>query len=288
MHVYRIYRDFKRNTIQKKLTVMFAETMRKMVTDTYLHSSINMSIKRQICIPETETITSYIDRQRYANACVVKLIDTRTVTAAEIYKKYKVCVLNFACSVEPGGGVLIGSVAQEESLCRCSTLYPCLCSPDMYDQFYLPHIKTNQFLGTDDCIFTPDIVVFQTDEFYPRPRLQKKYFQMDVITCSAPALNHTNLCGKSLYELHYKRLIRIMDVAANQNEEVVILGAFGCGAFLNEPHIVAEAMMNVVKRYRHMFRRIVFAIPSNSERNMNYKVFKQAISNSFPEMVGQI
>lgn len=221
-------------------------------------------------------IDSVIDTQ-----CCIELLDSRSLNAAAKYKNPTTCVLNFACSTEPGGGVLEGSVAQEESLCRSSTLYPCLCSTQMYEEFYYPHIRSKNFINNDDCIYTPHVTVFQTDELFPTLLDQKDWFHTNIITCCAPTLNHTHLFGQSLYDLHFKRLCRILDIAASKKNNVIVLGAFGCGAFRNNPHIVSEAMMNVIKHYRYVFNRIVFAIPSNDKSDSNYAVFKKAIFNQF-------
>lgn len=257
---------------KNKLTVLFAETLRMMITNPKLHNAIKDSIRHQICISEKEDFFSYCDKKINDRSASIEVVNACSFEAAEIYKKSRTCVLNFACSVEPGGGVLVGSIAQEESLCRASTLYPCLCSMETYEKFYLPHIEEKDFLGKDDCIYTPNVIVFQSDTLYPKLRPEKEWFEVGIITCSAPALNHTELKNYSLYDLHYRRLNRILDVAANNRNDVIILGAFGCGAFLNDPNIVAQAMFDAVKHYQYVFKSIIFAIPK-SVTNRNYKIF---------------
>lgn len=269
----------------KQLTDSFADSEYQMKTNPRLIEAIEKSKSQQKMVCGRNDHTSYFDSSIYKQACRVQICNERSFQAASRYNNMRICVLNFACSTDPGGGVLFGSMGQEEALCRCSTLYPCLITDKMMSSFYKPHIESGDFIGEDDCIYTPGVVVFKTDEFYPKNMDESKWFKSDVITCSAPALNHTELNGSSLYEIHYKRLRRILDIAVNNSCEVMVLGAFGCGAFKNEPHIVAEAMMNVVKHYRFCFKEIIFAIPTNDRcaPNGNYDIFRTAIDNFFGE-----
>ena len=98
------------------------------------------------------------------------------------------------------------------------------------------------------------------------------WYDVDVITCAAPNLRvQNNYNGKSSYnnakkmtndellKLHEKRLKRILDTALSEDDETIILGAFGCGAFMNDPQIVAQAAKNVIREYLYSFKNIEFA-----------------------------
>ena len=115
--------------------------------------------------------------------------------------------------------------------------------------------------------------------------------EVDVITCAAPNLrdNPSNpynknegkrkvkISDKELLELHEKRLKRILDVAAVNGDEVVILGAFGCGAFQNKPEIVSKAAANVIGDYLHLFKIIEFAVYCSPRDSRNYDVFNRVL-----------
>ena len=81
----------------------------------------------------------------------------------ERYPDSKIAVHNFASATNPGGGVKRGSSAQEECLCRCSTLYPCLDTKYLLDNFYGFHRKLHDLRYTDACIYSPDVIVFKDD-----------------------------------------------------------------------------------------------------------------------------
>ena len=81
-----------------------------------------------------------------------------------------------------------------------------------------------------------------------------------------------------LLELHKKRMSRILDIAKANGAEVVILGAFGCGAFQNSPDVVARAMKETVKKYLYSFKTIEFAVYCPPGDTKNYDVFKRILS----------
>ncbi len=78
-------------------------------------------------------------------------------------------MLNFASATNPGGGVVKGSSAQEECLCRCSVLYPCLDTRKMWAKFCDPHRQAGDPLYNDDCIYTPRVRVIKSDVQFSEP-----------------------------------------------------------------------------------------------------------------------
>ncbi len=208
----------------------------------------------------------------------------RSFEAAWHYMGYETCVLNFASATNPGGGVLWGSTAQEECLCRCSTLYANLTAPSAWWRFYEPHQEQRNPLYNDDCIYTPDVLVFKTDTRSPQLLDPEDWMQCNVITCAAPNLRpmhegrtHITITDAELLELHVQRLRRILSIAASRGNEVVILGAYGCGAFQNPPEIVAVAMAQVVDEFKYYFHTIEFAVYCSPKDEHNYEVFKRIL-----------
>ena len=215
----------------------------------------------------------------------------RTFEAASEYRGMKTVVHNFASATNPGGGVVRGANAQEECLCRCSGLYFNLNEQNMWDGFYRPHRASRDPLHNDDIIFTPDVLVFKMDTEKPELLPEADWYKVDVITCAAPNLrdkpsNRFNrgdgvkkakISDKELLLIHEKRLRRILDIAVAEGDEVIILGAFGCGAFSNSPEVVAHAAKNVIKEYLNVFKVIEFAVYCGSKDNRNFKTFERVL-----------
>ena len=189
-----------------------------------------------------------------------------------------------------------GSNAQEEAICRCCTLYFNLSDRKIADEFHNRHKKLIRMgemtsLYNDDCIFTPGVCVFKSDTSFPELLPMEKWYEVDIITCAAPNLRErpsnpmnpgsgtspVKISDKDLLNLHIKRMSRICDIAIKQKDEVLILGAFGCGAFCNSPRVVAEAMARVVEKYRYDLKVIEFAVFCTPRDSENYEVFSKRL-----------
>ena len=130
--------------------------------------------------------------------------------------------------------------------------------------------------------------------FSPRPTLlaERDWYEVDVISCAAPNLrekpsNRMNahdgnrriaISPDDLRRLHERRLARILDVASANGAEAVVLGAFGCGAFRNDPTVVASAAAAVIPGYRTLFRTIEFAVYCRPGDSSNYTAFRNTMS----------
>jgi len=267
---------------------VFKDTERLCNEHVALKEAIKSSITEQKLIKQD--VKLQVEKQVYTEPAKVIVSKKRSYEAAEAYKGQKVGVHNFASATNPGGGVTRGSSAQEECLCRCSNLYFCLNTPEMWDGFYRPHRKERNSLHNDDIIYTPDVVVFKSDTSHPELMPENKWYKVNVLTCAAPNLrpkpsNDYNpddgiavkITDKELLALQEKRLGKVLDVAVMEGNEVVILGAFGCGAFDNNPDIVARAAANVVKEYRFAFKTIEFAVYCSAWDKRNFETFERVM-----------
>ena len=193
----------------------------------------------------------------------------------------KIAVLNFASATNPGGGVLRGSSAQEESLCRCSTLYPTLAQPWLQNEFYQENRQRKDPRHTDACIYSPGVEIIKTDDSVPRRMPEKGWVKVDVISCAAPNLHPRfgetkpaiQLTEEEQYLLHLSRAKHILHIAAANHVDTLILGAFGCGAFRNNPWAVSRAYRRALEDYKQYFVNVEFAIFCRSYEDENYTAF---------------
>ena len=240
------------------------------------------------------------DKQQYWVTEEVPTFENRFDTDAKIVvskstsfgaaRKYngEIAVLNFASATNPGGGVTHGSFAQEECLCRCSTLYNNLILKEAADKFYLPHRSGLSPLHNDDIIYTPGVVVFKSDDYKDYGTTKN----VNIITCAAPNLREVpknefnsenttvpaTISDDDLLELHKQRGRKILSVAAANKNDYVVLGAFGCGAFRNDPKIVAEAYKQILPEFKNAFKVIEFAVFCRDHETINYDTFKEILN----------
>ena len=271
---------------------IFKDTERRYLTDSYLKSTITASVAAQTFIAEKETIVVPVAQTQKQAKVIVS--GKRSLEAAEPYAKQgkKVCVLNFASASNPGGGVVNGSSAQEECICRCTTLYPCLNISAMWDAFYMPHRKANNPLYNNDCIYTPNVCVFKSDTNFPEPLPQAEWWKVNILTCAAPNLRErpsnamnpnagataAKISATELEKLLTSRVRRIFEVAVANGNEVLILGAFGCGAFRNPPEIVARVFYNVMQEYLDRFDVIEYAVYHTERELANFEAFSSVMA----------
>jgi uncharacterized protein (TIGR02452 family) len=186
----------------------------------------------------------------------------------------RVVALNFASARNPGGGFLGGAKAQEEDLARCSALYPCLLTQRAY---YDANRAELSLLYTDHIIYAPEVPFFRDD----RLDLLDEPFLVSIITAPAPnageALRRDPGIQPQIRATLARRAEKILQVAAEQGHDTLVLGAWGCGVFRNNPREVADVFADLLQRpaFAHAFVRAVFAIYDRSKGQSTLQVFTE-------------
>ena len=232
--------------------------MKNMKTITHFYSYPNkfyseprLDLEDSESEPDTDMVTEIIYERLKVIECAQKY--------RNLNMNKNVGILNFASAKHPGGGFLRGSMAQEESIAYVSTLYHSLVESDMYE---INKEDSKNGLYNDIAIYTSEICIFKLDRddgAYIEP------FYVSVISC--PAVNkldakRKNVEDTTIYDKMVDRIRLVLETAKTHKVNILILGAFGCGVFGNEPKDVKDICMGLIENeYDNVFEKIIFTIP---------------------------
>ena len=195
-----------------------------------------------------------------------------------------VLVLNLANSVHPGGGVRHGAKAQEEDLCRKSSLLLSLESRNARP-YYEYNRSLHSYMGSNAIIIDPQVEIIKDEN----GDLLEDTVVVAVMTCAAPMLRYgmEGMSQEAYESLMYQRITGMLKTAAFLGYQYLVLGAFGCGAFQNDARVVSDLFYKALKDFdfdgmkeNDMFRRIDFAVMDHSFNQYNFKEFSRNFSHS--------
>ena len=147
------------------------------------------------------------------------------------------------------------------------------------------HVALNTPKASDSLVYSEGIIVCKTDEDLPRRMPKETWVKVDVITIAAPDLREytgaygglvdgaAGMSGAELLGYHVKRAIHMLTCAAAKGADILVLGAFGCGAFRNVPNIVARAYQIALEAFPKVFDQIEFAVYCPPGQSRNYDAF---------------
>jgi hypothetical protein len=170
-------------------------------------------------------------------------------------------ILNMANHKVPGGGVRNGARAQEEHLCRFSNLYLHLTQADPYPYPLGP----KEFL-----------VSRYVDFFY-------QTYRVDVLSMAACIKKDGEEPATETKRLNIMKhkIMNMFEFAVLDGQRNLVLGAFGCGAFHNEPEKIVEFFNKAIKKYGGYFDNIIFAVIDDHNSNSNYSIFNTKIRRKY-------
>jgi uncharacterized protein (TIGR02452 family) len=187
--------------------------------------------------------------------------------------KTNLVALNFASARNQGGGFLAGAIAQEEDLCRASGLYGCLKRKPL---FYNANILCDNTFYTHGILYSPNVPFFRNEHnlFLEKP------FLLSIVSAPAPNITSTKeeVDPNVLTVLLIERAIRILQVAHANGHKNIILGAWGCGAFGNNPETVSRVFKLALTKVPY-FEHVTFAVYDTREPFILYETFKEVCSS---------
>lgn len=180
-------------------------------------------------------------------------------------------VLNFANAVHPGGGVREGARAQEEDLCRTSTLLASL-EGEQAQSFYRYNLRQDPWLASDALFFSPHVEIMRDSSY----AWLSSSVLTAAVTCAAPIYRPRG----TDYEIrHYKiaeeRIRGLLACCSAFGYRRLVLGAWGCGAFMNDAERIASLFEKVLvgENMRYDFDHVAFAVLDRSMNQYNFRSF---------------
>ena len=205
---------------------------------------------------------------------VVEVTNETSLVASRRLGEGVACLV-FASAKKPGGGFLNGAQAQEESIARVSALYPCQTTAP---EFYAFHRQQEDLLYSDRVIYSPRVPVFRDDD----GALLDAPFNVSFLTAAAPNLGpmlaNQPSSVASVPGVLARRARRVLEVAAAHGHRHLVLGAWGCGVFRNDPATVAAIFAAQITQARGWFDRIVFAVLDRQPGTPTYGAFASALA----------
>ena len=244
-------------------------------------SAIDILSDVTVILPDDLDKLEDIDPVTTSNHCKLDCQNVDTFSMVRILKSkgvINIIALNLASPTNPGGGVRRGAKAQEEDLCRKSSLLFSLES-QAAKVYYDYNRKANTFMGTSAMMITPKVEIIRDDNgrFLPEP------VETSVLTCAAPKLvKGEKLNMKNYRSLVYNRIGYMLTVLAHQGFKNLVLGAWGCGAYGNDAAIISDLFKASIVNskykgysYNEVFDSITFAVLDKTDSQYNFKQFKR-------------
>lgn len=243
-----------------------------------IKEAMEQSIRRSILISpaEVEKILAKYGTCKRCGQPETRVENISTVEAIRrLYGdgKTDIGVLNFASAKNPGGGFLNGAKAQEESLAASGTLYPTLTA---HEEYYRENRSHSSMMYLDYGIYSPDVIFFRDETF----RLTETPVKASVLTLPAVNMGQAILKGEDAAEARsvMRRRMRLaLGIFAEQKARHLVLGAYGCGVFRNDPREIAvwwkELLQEGMGRY---FASVFHAVLDHSKGKNCIRAFQEA------------
>jgi uncharacterized protein (TIGR02452 family) len=231
--------------------------------DTYFRFKNDPSPNTSVKYKNEDLIIKHINAT--FNETNVDVVKEDIIDVALMYRsrprENKVLLLNMADDINPGGCVAAGSGAQEECIFRRSNYYKHLTK-----NFYPIHDA--------DVVLSKDVVFIKENEAKGNP-LMKNSIKMDIMAIPAlkfPQMDKTfnKYLNKRDYELMERKVQTMFKLAIRYKYDVVVLSAFGCGAYGNPPREVVDIFKKYIQKYKGYIKHIVFAV-----LGANYNFFQE-------------
>jgi uncharacterized protein (TIGR02452 family) len=248
---------------RRKAAGIARDTVRALEAGRYTNPSgqvIDFAADLRAAVEGTVSYPPDASLPRFVPGAAATTFEVRNESALDAAERLAVAhrptVLNFASAKNPGGGFLNGARAQEESLCRSSGLSFCIRGNPMYDH----HRALGGSFYTNYALYSPDVPVLRTEEgdWLDRPYL------CSFVTAPAVNVGRSMQAGAVRTEMA-RRVEKVLAIMAGHGHDAIVLGAWGCGVFGNDPEMIAGLFREALfGRFHGAFARVAFAVLDRS------------------------
>lgn len=286
----------KPNPSRKRNVFELQDTLKTTYGDIELRRTLRLAKKQAKLYNEDDLVLRKRTYPMFDETNIYLTSNTVIETARKLAKENPagtVGILSFASATNPGGGVTYGSKAQEECICRSTPLFEVLQMETFKKGYYDVHREEKNGAYSDRIIYVPHMTVMKSDEpIWDSKRKMARLFSYDpkdrfevsVISAAAPNLRALKEVPDGVIAgIMHSRIVRILEVAYANGIDNLVLGAFGCGVFQNDPYKVAcifddclnEEDSHGEVRKSH-FKNVVFSVRANGKYEIeNYEGFHQ-------------
>ena len=269
----------------KDTSVLAREWIEKIHNDEDLEKSVKYSYENTDIVMDAKPLS--VDGKNFdkTKTSVFRMYTQQAVRDVALPTPNRLCVLNFASFIWPGGAFMKGATTQEEALCHSSTLYPVL---EKMKNIYEDRIATRKahldsaegFIYTEDFLYSPRIMFTNNDYELG------DYIVADVLTYAAPNARRYRMSKikdpngrniKANEEFIENFFCNRMEIAftypLRYGVTDIILGAWGCGVFGNKAEFVAKKWKELTEKYNGCYRNVIHPVPDEK----NYSIFKSIL-----------
>ncbi|MDO4753844.1 MAG: TIGR02452 family protein [Bacillota bacterium] len=243
----------------------------------YIALPLDAERYREVEVITPETVKTVVKKARREISSLAEKSEKNVfVKNQDSFAEASSVVMNFANAIYPGGGYRHGARAQEEALCRQSTLYASLSS-EKAAEMYIANRSADHPYDTDYMLISPHVTVFRDAAL----RLLSNPYVTAVVTMPAPNLN-----GRARFvsqididEVMRRRITNLLSVLMSRGYRSLTLGAWGCGAFGHDARRVARYFYEILfdDGYHRAFDEILFAVLDRSSDCYNFETFRRVL-----------
>lgn len=231
-----------------------------------IHNSRERTLIYENPVPETLKPAEYWDAP-----CTIATRNLSVLEAVqEMYKGFpdgRIGLLNLVPAVKYREGIIRESIDQEQCLYSCTTLYPCLNMPPLLKEYSLNCEK-----GLSSCrdiyIYTPAVMQIKADKDEPGILGQEHWVSFDVISCAimdrerksdimSDSQRDMHMAGNDIEEYLENKFCGILQLAAHNGADILVLDVLRLNARYDSAHIVEEALQKALKQFEYCFRAVI-------------------------------